>query len=298
MRSKRLVLLVLALGISINPALASVSKVQNAAVWWGDSLTAGAGGNGVTAPAELSKLLKIPVLNKGVGGEGSSEIAVRSGALKLNVKFWGAGKKMGDWTEYQVVPDRGILRQGTNVLAGSLSKCLAILKFDGSAYSMRVYKCKKNLKDSSSIFEIIGLETTNAKYQIIWAGRNNGGDSLTVTNDVNSMISLFRKNNPSVKIYVLSVLIGAGEGLGTGAYAGISSVNTALALLSATYIDVRKCLIQDALTEQRLVPTPQDMSDMQSDLVPTQLRSDGIHLNPFGYHAVATCVAQAIKKSS
>ena len=109
---------------------------------------------------------------------------------------------------------------------------------------------------------------------------------------------MFKKNNPKVKILVLSVINGAGEGAGTGAYSGILSVNLALASLNVTYVDVRKCLIQDALMKEGLSPSTQDILDMQNDLVPTQLRSDGIHLNAFGYHAVAACVASTIKKIS
>ena len=298
MKLKRIILTILGILISFQPAAEAATSVKNSVVWWGDSLTAGAGGNGVTAPGELSKLLGIPVLNKGVGGEGSSEIAVRSGAKKISVKFWDSGKKQGDWAIYQVVPDRNLLRQGTNVLAGSVGTCIAILKFDGSGYSMQLYKCKQNLKNSNADFQIIGLETTNAKFQVIWAGRNNGGDSSTVLSDVSLMVKLFKKNNPKVKILVLSVINGAGEGSGTGAYSGILNVNLALASLNATYVDVRRCLVQDALKEERLSPTPQDILDMQNDLVPTQLRSDGIHLNAFGYHAVAVCVANTMNLSS
>jgi lysophospholipase L1-like esterase len=290
------ILLCLILFLAFQPIASA--KVTNSVTWWGDSLTAGAGGNGVTAPSELAKILKIPVLNKGVGGEGSSEIAVRSGARKISIKFWGAGKKQGDWTQYQVLPDRNILRQGTNLIAGSVENCIAILKFDGNLYSIKLFKCKKNFADSTANFEIVGLETTNARYQIIWAGRNNGGDSSTVVKDVNSMITLFRKNNPSVKIYVLSVINGEGEGVGSGAYAGIQGVNLALRSLNIDFIDVRQCLIQDALRLEKLAPTAQDSADIQNDLVPSQLRSDGIHLNAYGYHAVAVCVASAIKKST
>ncbi len=298
MNMKRIMLATLGILLSLQPASGAATSVKNSVVWWGDSLTAGAGGNGVTAPGELSKLLGIPVLNKGVGGEGSSEIAVRSGAKKISVKFWGSGKKQGVWDIYQVVPDRNLLRQGTNVMAGSVGTCIAILKFDGSGYSMQLYKCKRNLKDSIADFQIIGLEITNAKFQVIWAGRNNGGDSATVLSDVNLMVKLFKNNNPKVKILVLSVINGANEGAGTEAYSGILSVNQALASLNVTYVDVRKCLIQDALEREGLSPSPQDVLDIQNDLVPTQLRSDGIHLNAFGYHAVAACVARTIKKIS
>jgi hypothetical protein len=53
------------------------------------------------------------------------------------------------------------------------------------------------MKDSIADFQIIGLETTNAKFQVIWVGRNNGGDSSTVLSDVSLMVKLFKKNNQS-----------------------------------------------------------------------------------------------------
>ncbi len=295
---KRVILIAFALIAScISPAFAANSKVTNSVVWWGDSLTAGAGGAGISAPSELSKILKIPVLNKGVGGENSSQIAVRSGAREISIKFWGDGKKDGDWRVFQVAPSAEILRQGSNVLAGSIQGCVAILKFEGSSYSARVFKCKKNLKNGNFKFSIIGLETMNSKYKVIWSGRNNGGDSATVLSDVSSMIDFFKNANPNVKIYVLSVINGAGEGRGTGAYTGIDGVNTALSSVDATYIDVRKCLINQGLKFNKLTATLQDTLDLENDLVPAQLRSDNIHLNSFGYRAVAVCVANVMKSA-
>lgn len=273
------------------------SKVINGLTWWGDSLSAGAGGNGITAPGELSKLLKIKVINRGVGGEGSSEIAVRSGARTLKVKFWGSGIRQGDWMRYEVVPDRLILRQGANVLAGSIGKCLAILKFEGNSYSITLYKCQRDLSNSTAIFDIVGLETTNTKYQIIWSGRNNAGDSLTVANDISAMVNRFKKINPAVKIYVLSIINGAGEGTGTSTYSVIQGANKSIETLGLNYIDVRHCLISRGLEIEKLLPTELDLKDIQDDLVPTQLRSDNIHLNAYGYHAVAKCVYDFIKGS-
>jgi lysophospholipase L1-like esterase len=96
----------------------------------------------------------------------------------------------------------------------------------------------------------------------------------------------------------LGLINGSGAGLGTGTYSAITTLNDSLKELDATYVDIRNCLINQALDRERLIPTPQDLSDIENDLVPSQLRSDGIHLNAFGYHAVAICVRDAIKASS
>lgn len=283
---------------SVTPTAGAVSKVTNSVVWWGDSLTAGAGGAGITAPSELQKILKIPVVNMGVGGEGSSAIAARSGAREISLRFFGLGKKEGDWTKYQVVPDTGILRQGINVLAGEIQGCVVFLKFEGAGYSAKAFKCQKNLKNKIFKFKVAGIENLNSKYKIIWSGRNNGGDSATVSSDIAAMISFFKGINPKVKVYVLSVINGAGEGRGSGAYAGINAVNQALSTVNANYIDVRRCLIDEGLDVNNLSASEQDILDVENDLVPEQLRSDGIHLNSYGYHAVAYCVSQAMKLTS
>lgn len=58
-------------------------------VCWGDSLTAGAGGEGITYPKVLSELLSAnnyittTVINMGVGGENTREIMARAGALNI-----------------------------------------------------------------------------------------------------------------------------------------------------------------------------------------------------------------------
>ena len=287
-------------GLVYVPAQSSsaATKPVNAVTWWGDSLSAGAGGKGVSSPSELSKLLKIPVLNKGVGGEGSSEIAIRSGAKTMTIRFWGEGTKQGLWTKYKVLPSANLLQQGSNVIGGNVKNCLALLKYEAGSYTTSLFKCKQNFSNLDAKFEIAGLEVTNTKYQIIWSGRNNAGDSTTVMNDITSMIKRMKKINSGVKIYVLGVINGSGEGLGTGTYTAITTLNDSLNQLDATYVDIRRCLINQALDREKLIPNLQDLSDIENDLVPSQLRSDGIHLNAFGYHAVAICVRDAIKASS
>lgn len=296
MQKKIVVVLVTIFSLNISLIPATHSATNNYAVWWGDSLTAGAGGNGISAPSELEKLRKIQIQNRGVGGENSSQIAVRSGAKEVNLKFWGKGKKEGDWKVYDVEPDVQLLRQGLSVIAGNVDKCVTILKFVEGKYSARVFKCSKDFTGKVKKFSLTGLDDINSKarFHIVWSGRNNSYDSQTVVADIAAMITNFRRVNPKTKIYVLSVINGAGEGVGTGAYNDITKLNESFIYLDAKYIDVRRCLIDQGLSINDLKPKNQDQADIASDLVPTQLRSDNIHLNPYGYHAVAYCVNQSI----
>lgn len=52
-------------------------------VCWGDSMTEGVAGNGVTYPDELAKLSGCNVINMGVAGESLITIAARSGAISI-----------------------------------------------------------------------------------------------------------------------------------------------------------------------------------------------------------------------
>ena len=292
MRKRIAVVLGTILSLNISLITEIHSATNNYAVWWGDSLTAGAGGNGISAPSELEKLQKIQIQNRGVGGENSSQIAVRSGAKEVNIKFWGKGKKEGDWKVYDVEPDVQLLRQGMGVIAGNIDKCVTILKFAAGKYSARIFKCSTNFTGKVKKFSLTGLDNINAKakFHLIWSGRNNAHDSQTVVADITAMIGNFRRVNPKTKVFVLSVINGASEGVGTGAYSNITRLNESFAYLDAKFIDVRRCLIDEGLSINRLTPKSQDEADIASDLVPNQLRSDGIHLNPYGYHAVAVCV--------
>jgi hypothetical protein len=287
---------ILMLNITLIPEIHSATN--NYAVWWGDSLTAGAGGNGISATSELEKLQKIQIQNRGVGGENSTQIAVRSGAKEVYLKFWGKGKKEGDWRVYNVEPDVQLLRQGMSVIAGNIDKCVTLLKFVEGKYFARIFKCSKDFTDKVKKFSLTGLDNINAKakFHLIWSGRNNAYDSQTVVNDIAAMITNFRRVNPKIKVYVLSVINGASEGIGTGAYNNITKLNESFIDLDAKFVDVRRCLIDEGLRINNLKPKSQDEADIASDLVPTQLRSDGIHLNPFGYHAVAVCVNEKINQ--
>ena len=192
-----------------------------------------------------------------------------------------------------------LLRQGMSVIAGNIDKCVTILKFAGGKYSARIFKCSKDFSGKVKKFSLTGLDNINAKakFHLIWSGRNNGYDSQTVVADIAAMITNFRRLNPKIKVYVLSVINGASEGVGTGAYNNITKLNESFIDLDAKFVDVRRCLIDEGLSINTLKPKVQDEVDIASDLVPTQLRSDGIHLNPYGYHAVAVCINKGMTAS-
>ncbi|MBZ4023879.1 hypothetical protein CKO11_15610 [Rhodobacter sp. TJ_12] len=64
--------------------------------------------------------------------------------------------------------------------------------------------------------------------------------------------------------------------------------------LPNSFCDIRRYLIDDALTDLGLTPTAQDAADINNDVVPTQLRRDDIHANDLGHDAWEIAVTASL----
>lgn len=179
----------------------SVSGVAERIACWGDSLTAGTGGN--PFPEFLGLLSRFPVYNGGAPGETSTQIRAR------------------------MIADSD--RQG-NVA-------------------------------------------------IIWAGRNNYADPVTVKADIAAMVASLGHT----RYLVLGILNASGEPLGNAGYNTIVALNQDLAeLYGSRFVDIRAHLVSLYNPDDA-----QDVIDYGNSVTPSSLRYDNIHLNTKGYLAVA-----------
>ena len=122
---------------------------------------------------------------------------------------------------------------------------------------------------------------------IIWAGRNNYGQSYEVECDIAEMVSKLKTN----RFLVLSILNMGSEGAGTGGHTAILALNKDLASqYPDNFVDIRSVLV-DAYDKH----SPDDVANHASDVPPKSLRSDGIHLNEAGYKLVAMKVLDTLK---
>ncbi|MCX6703403.1 MAG: GDSL-type esterase/lipase family protein [Candidatus Zambryskibacteria bacterium] len=121
---------------------------------------------------------------------------------------------------------------------------------------------------------------------IIWVGRNNYSDPVTVKADIAAMVASLGHT----RYLVLSILNGTGELSGSAKYNTIIQLNNDLATIYGShYVDVRSYLVS-----QYNSGIPQDVTDRANDVPPSSLRSDSLHLNAAGYTAVANKVYQNI----
>ena len=257
--------------------------------FWGDSLTAGAGGSGTNYPSVCASELGITSFkNCGVGGENANTIACRQGGNSLILKA-------GTVSEYSLSELTDIygttcnpLRQGTgsnsvNPIYINGVKCTLSISqtnaIDPNAkYTITGYN-DKLLAETPVKFS--GCDIT-AKITVIFVGQN-GPDLAERLSIIDSMISKINDN------YVVL-------GLSTGSASSMSDEESQmLSKYGVHYFNTRNMLSKYGMAIMNLTPTSSDANEMRRGEVPSSLRSDSVHLNANGYTALGKMLAQKIR---
>lgn len=127
--------------------------------------------------------------------------------------------------------------------------------------------------------------------QIWWTGRNFSGD--LVLRDTAAMRKYVEQAVAHPRFSVLNILTSETERVGTADYDAMIRRNRALRREHGEhYVEVRRPLIDHALTDLGIAPTPGDLTDIAGDTVPRSLRSDTFHLNEAGSRYVGRLVAR------
>ena len=259
-------------------------------VFWGDSLTAGAGGSGTTMPKVVGQLLgsKYIIKNKGVGGERSTAICARQGGMPLTLF-----KDMTLPADCSPIDVKGLLVNyyGTTVEwrnKNAINNCY-----------INGIECQMNINVSSEIWTIQRV-SAGEKDELIKAG------IPIITNDMRTL------RTP----YAMVIWIGQNGGWTNGDdlasqvqrmvdYAGVSrflvigmhdaqskqwTANTILQqTFGAKFIDWRQYAQTYALDDAGIDPTEEDL-EMSDGRIPISLRSDKVHLNAAGYTVLGKLV--------
>ena len=276
---------------------------------WGDSLTAGAGGNGTTYPTVLNSLLgnDYVVTNYGVGGEGSQTIAGRQGGIPYIVAdsftipadLSAVNITLKSSNGSNVAP----LRQGdagvNTVIIGGIEGTISIEQDDywSSNYSYKF--TRKEMGEAINIeagTEIITNASRNNSNHtlIIWMGQNGGYNE-----DANILIEQYRSmiNKNGNDNYIII-------GIPTGTKDSRSELETAMKnAFGNKYINIREYMTKpiyendiliscQALQDCNLTATDEDLQLIEQGTIPATLRTDSIHGNSFYY----TIVAQQVYK--
>ena len=257
--------------------------------FWGDSLTAGAGGSGTNFPSVCASELGITSFkNCGVGGENANTIACRQGGNSLILKEG----TVSEYSSSELTDIYGTkcnpLRQGTG------SNSVNPIYINGVKCELLI--SQTSATDPNAKYTITGyngrlLAETPVKFSgcdikskitVIFVGQNGPGLAERL-NIIDSMISKINDK------YIIM-------GLSTGNSA--SSADEEAQMLSkygVHYFNTRHMLSQYGMNILNLTPTNSDTIEMNNGEVPSSLRSDSIHLNANGYTALGKMVAQKIR---
>jgi lysophospholipase L1-like esterase len=257
--------------------------------FWGDSLTAGAGGSGTNYPSVCASELGITSFkNCGVGGENANTIACRQGGNSLILKE-------GTVSEYSLSELTDIYGTTCNPLRqGAGSNSVNPIYINGVKCDLSI--SQTSTTDPNAKYTITGyngrlLAETPVKFSgcdikskitVIFVGQNGPGlaERLSI---IDSMISKINDK------YIIM-------GLSTGNSASRADEEAQmLSKYGVHYFNTRHMLSKYGMKIMNLTPTNSDTIEMNNGEVPSSLRSDVIHLNANGYTALGKMIAQKIR---
>jgi hypothetical protein len=259
----------------------------NGLVAWGDSLAAGAGSTGgstgnKTLPAQAQGLFSPArsVVNRGVGGQTSTQIAARMNARPINVTVTGNAIPASGGV---VVTDKNInVLTASGTFAGTQTGWLAGVRGTMSTDSGGVWTfTRKNAGavvpcPPGSSFVCEAGQVLRPRTSWLWIGRNGAQSGYTVQDDIAAAVASLGHS----RYLVGSILTSAADTSG-----GKTSILALNSDLQATYGD-RYVDVLGALQAEN-DGSANDLADVAASLVPRSLRSDHLHLNDDGYLVAA-----------
>lgn len=258
---------------------------------WGDSLTAGnEDGSGITYPNQLQLLTGVPVFNLGIGGQTSSQIAVRMNAY--------AGQSEQTFATGFTLPTSGAVtvtfqtgfeparNVGNGTGVGIYASGIPIqFTISGVTYkgvvtaSGTTYTFTPKSYPSSDVSVPPGTAWTATLpmkalhgCQLIWAGRNNSSDGPQVESDVAAMVSAVQADTNCY--LVMSILNGELDGPRgrSEAYDEIINLNNyEAATYGSHYLDIRSDVVA-AYNPANAA----DVLDYNNDIPPYSLRAQDV----------------------
>lgn len=302
--------------VTSSSTIAPVSSANNLTLVFGDSLTAGGeDGSGITFPNALSAAAGLPMLNLGVGGQTSSQIAVRSNAyagtasqqfaagftlptsgtvtITFPAGFEPCYNVLGTYSDYyQGIPISftvsGTTYSGYCTDNGSHVYSFHPYTYPASTVSVPSGTGYLSLYSTFNASSANGVVTQDIRslmkgYVIIWAGRNNLTSPAQVEADIAAMVSTVKAAG-GIPV-ILSVINAEGEPSGSTNYNDVIAINTSLsASYGANFIDVRSQQVA------KYNPTNgADVLDHTNDIPPFSLRAQDMSGTVGAVSSTSTC---------
>lgn len=262
---------------------------RNQVVAWGDSMTMGYGAK-VSYPMAASQMLNAEVRNMGIGGQTSTAIASRQGALPIAL-----GPAQGVIPPYgsveiiarAIVGVDGIgplTKGGRQEIAGRLGGVSGILRRSPDDIYTFTRVGSGSPVPCAPACPFVPTDTYDNRTQWIWAGRNGVAGRRTIFKDIAAMVA----RAPEGRFLVAGFTTSSEQT--PSSIHNLLSVNEKLrAIYGDKYVDVMAVLMVSGSGSE------DDEEDLAQGFVPRSLRVDSVHLTNAGYALVAKAFVEAHK---
>ncbi|MBE5962372.1 MAG: hypothetical protein E7256_13500 [Lachnospiraceae bacterium] len=272
-------------------------------VCWGDNMTAGVGGNGVSYPSILRELIcqdiyDIPVLNMGISGESSLTISARAGSIDFlidGVTIPATNTpveiKFKEYNNYEIAP----LRQGNTginpVTINGIKGTLNIKQennYDGEYqyFFTRTLLGEETIITDGSKLSIASEGLYNDYIPVIYIGQHGGfDDTKDLINQINAIINVHTQQ----KKYIVL-------GLTTGTKESRKELEEAMQnAFGDRYINLREILCENGLSDCNMEPTEEDLEYIKIGSIPPSLLADDRYFNSYGYIEIANIIYERMQ---
>lgn len=264
--------------------------------------------DGGIVPTRIAALLGVTTYNLGIGGNTSTDIAIRAGGVVPLLTF--AGGVIPPSTaaaSVSVQPSREYLIAAGGspfTYVGTVAGVPGTLTYATATQLWTFARTTAGVQTvvASGTPFLITSTTYKDRVLVIWPGRNNlyaqSGDLRNVIRDVDTIVGSLTPYRH--RCVVLADLTTVAETSGTTNYNLIVASNADRAVrYGAWYYDVRRDFIDQGLTLAGITPTSGDLSAIAADTVPPSLMNvAGDHPNAAGYTVAGTLIAQFIASRS
>ncbi|HKM20794.1 MAG TPA: hypothetical protein VJZ01_01990 [Lachnospiraceae bacterium] len=249
-------------------------------VIWGDSLTEGTGGNGVTYPNVLQQLANCEVINYGVYAETTTCIAGRQGAVtqfvhpftipaestSVDVKI---ENEAGDYDMLLVFGDAGI---NPCTIAGIEGELWMDSETGQRKFTRSVSGNEVTITTKTPIETYAMRDRRPNDILVLFTGSNDNPtpDSIHSTIDIQKAMIEYAGIDKYVVIGITCKRF----------YPMVDEVNAILAKeYNEHFLDIRTYLLNHGLSDSGIEATDEDLENIANGLIPKSLLSDEIHGN-------------------
>lgn len=280
---------------------------------WGDSLTRGVGvGDSYSKafPYVLYGLLDgREVINCGVGGENTINIASRQGGLPNIVKPFTIPENASK-VEVKLTNiyggSTGILLQGGSaldpttdqyVMTAQINPCSikgvegTLTYENGKYYFSRSENGETVIVSRPTTLITYAMKSMRDNINIIWIGTNGGfTTSAELIEGIEAMIDYMRPINKKYIVIGIHHLVST-------VTETFETIEKNMAMhFGRRYINQRKYMIEYGLSDAGITPTVEDTTAISQGKIPPSLLYDNVHYNDKGYNIIANLIAERGKE--